>query len=171
MSGSGPRSLLVVAALLTALVVQVSLLSRLGLPGAVPDLVLVVVLAFGMAGGPLTGTIVGFCGGLLVDLAPPSMSIAGQGALVFALAGYAAGYLAAGRGWPGLRPVLAVAGLAAGALAALAVIGQLLSSPEVTWSRLPLLIGTEALYAGLLAMLVLPLVGLLYRGAAEHGRA
>lgn len=65
------RTLLSVALVVVALVIQVSVLARLHLPGAVPDLVLLTVLALALVYGHVGGALVGFGAGLLSDLAPP----------------------------------------------------------------------------------------------------
>ncbi|MCX8526745.1 MAG: hypothetical protein ORN20_01230, partial [Candidatus Nanopelagicales bacterium] len=49
-----------------AVIVQVTLLTRLGLPGATPDLVVVTVVALALALGRLPGAIAGFGAGVLV---------------------------------------------------------------------------------------------------------
>src|SRR5215472_4472914 len=84
----------VVVSLAVAVVVQVSVLNRLLLPGGgVPDLVLVLVCALALASGPVSGMVIGFAAGLSLDLAPPGSAMVGQYALVFCLAGWAAGRL------------------------------------------------------------------------------
>lgn len=54
-----------------AMVAQVSVLARLHLPGAVPDLLLLTVLGLALAYGHVGGCLVGFFAGLLADIAPP----------------------------------------------------------------------------------------------------
>lgn len=66
------RILLSATLIVVALVVQVSVLARLQLPGAVPDLVLLTVVALALAYGPVSGSLIGFTAGLLADLAPPA---------------------------------------------------------------------------------------------------
>ncbi|CAM5710287.1 hypothetical protein SBADM41S_00948 [Streptomyces badius] len=66
------RTLLVTALVVVALVIQVSVLARLQLPGAVPDLLLLTVLGLAFVYGPVSGSLIGFGAGLLADLAPPS---------------------------------------------------------------------------------------------------
>ena len=83
------RGLLSVATVLTALLLQSTVLSRLPLPGGAPDLLLVLVVAYALAEGPLSGTVTGFCAGLLADLT--SDHELGRTALVLALVGYVAG--------------------------------------------------------------------------------
>src|SRR3954469_18972209 len=74
-----------------ALVFQVSVLARLHLPGAVPDLMLLVVVSLAPPSGPMGGSVVGFGPGLLSDLAPPADHAAGRYALVLCVIGYLAG--------------------------------------------------------------------------------
>lgn len=165
-----PRVLLIVAALLTGLILQTTLLSRLGLPGATPDLVLVTVLVLAMAAGPGPGAVIGFGAGVLVDVAPPATGSIGQTAAVYAIAAFVAGHFTLDAGAFDLRSALAIAGLTAGVTFALSVTGALLSSPHVTWSAVPWFVVTAAVYAAVLALAVVPIIGVLYRGAADEGR-
>ncbi len=167
---TGPRAMIAVATVLTALIVQVAFLARLDLPGATPNLVLVVVLVLAAGGGPMMGTVVGFSAGVLVDLAPPAAGAVGQTAAVFAVAGFVAGHLTPDLGKPALDSVLSVAGLCGAALFGQVLISAIIGIPEVTWTRVPLLLATEVGYSAVLAIAVLPGIGLLYRGAVEEGR-
>ena len=72
------RMLLSATLVVVALVIQVSVLARLHLPGAVPDLVLLTVLALAMVYGHVGGALIGFAAGLLADLAPPADHAAGR---------------------------------------------------------------------------------------------
>ena len=81
--------------LLIAILIQLTVLNNLRLPGgAGPDLVLVVVVAVALTGGPMEGMLGGFCAGLALDVAPPATHLVGQYALVFCLVGYGCGLLA-----------------------------------------------------------------------------
>jgi rod shape-determining protein MreD len=114
------RVSLVLVSLVVAVVVQVSVLNGLLLPGGgVPDLVLVLVCTLAMVSGPVNGALIGFAGGLCLDLAPPGSELVGQYALVFCLAGLAAGRLQRVAG----RPAKHSAGLVATGLLALVVAG------------------------------------------------
>jgi hypothetical protein len=66
------RVALSAAVVLTSLVVQLTVLSRLALPGATPDLVLVAVVGLALAGGPGSGLLTGAAAGLATDLVPPA---------------------------------------------------------------------------------------------------
>lgn len=147
-----------VAALLlvAAVVVQVTVLTRVDLPGATPHLVLVTAAAIGAARGRIPGAVAGFAGGLLLDLAPPADHAAGQWALVLTVAGYLAGRLAADQG----RSIV-VRALAVGALAALATAGYLVVSTALGahWrppSELLVLLAATVAYAVVLALPAVP---------------
>ncbi len=96
------KALVVVAlpvALFAAVVVQLTVVNRLPLPGGVaPDLVLLLVTAVAVSTSPMTGLVTGFAGGLALDIAPPAAHYAGEYALVFCLAGYFAARIAGALG-------------------------------------------------------------------------
>src|SRR6266436_10357522 len=84
--------------ILTALLLQTTLLPHLALFRVVPDLMLVVVICIGLVRGPSSGATAGFVGGMLRDLlldAPTGLS-----ALAYVTVGYVVG------GGPALRPVV-----------------------------------------------------------------
>ncbi len=88
------RLVVVVAVLTVALLVQLTMVNGLPLPGGgVPDLVLLCVIVIGLTGGTQAGLVTGFCAGLALDLAPPATGLIGQYALVFCLIGYGCGRL------------------------------------------------------------------------------
>jgi rod shape-determining protein MreD len=136
------RKALVVAALpialFVAVVVQLTVVNRLPLPGGTaPDLVLLLVAAVAVCTGPMTGLLTGFAGGLALDVAPPATHDAGEYALVFCLVGYFAARIAAasaastGERKPWVELGLVAAAAAAGE-AGKAGLGLLLSDPDVT---------------------------------------
>jgi len=150
------RLVVAVLAVVGAVLLQVTLLSRLGLPGATPDLVLVVVLAFGAVRGPTTGAGVGFAAGLLVDLIPPSLGYFGLTALLLAIAGYLMGVVAERTGGVVAISLITVALISVGLVFGRAAIGTLLGDPRVSWGEVPGLALTEAVYTVILAALVIP---------------
>jgi len=88
-------ALVLLAIILVALaLVQVSLVGFLPTPWAVPDLVVVAVLALAIARGPLAGGLAGAGAGLVLDLIPPASGPLGGWMLVLALAGAALGRVA-----------------------------------------------------------------------------
>jgi rod shape-determining protein MreD len=155
------RFLLGAAAVITALLVQSAVLARLPLPGGPPDLLLVLVVAFALVEGPLSGTVTGFVSGLLADLGSDHQL--GRTALVYALVGYLAGLLHDDRPRSPLLPLATVAASAAGAVCAYAVEGLLLGDPRITGSAFWRSLGGTVTYSVLLTPLVVPVVGALVR--------
>ncbi|MCU1588403.1 MAG: rod shape-determining protein MreD [Frankiales bacterium] len=85
------RFLLGAASVVTALLLQLAVISRLPLPGAAPDLLLVLVVAFALAEGPMSGMVTGYVAGMLADAL--SVHEIGRLALAYAVAGYVTGML------------------------------------------------------------------------------
>jgi rod shape-determining protein MreD len=160
------RLLLGAAAVIVTLALQASVLPRLHLPYAEPDLVLLAVLALSAVWGPNIGALAGFLAGLAVDLAPPSVTAAGRHAIVLTLVGALAGRAAAEAHRSALRTSL-LAGLYAGAATlGNAVLGTLLGEGG-TLSSAGLVQGTLAcaLYTMVATPLVLPGLSALARRA------
>ena len=126
----------VAAAILVALVVQVSLLARFSFDGAQPDVMILQAIAAGFVAGPEKGAVVGFAAGLAFDvvLATPF----GLSAFVYTLVGYTVGVVAGSvirSSWWIAPTVVAVASAAGMVLYALVgeVLGQAtLSGPPLT---------------------------------------
>jgi rod shape-determining protein MreD len=76
-------------ALLGAVLVLVTLAARNVDP--VPDLVLVLVVAWGLLRGPVAGAAAGLLAGWILDLVPPGDAVLGAQALTYAVAGALAG--------------------------------------------------------------------------------
>lgn len=72
--------------LLTALLIQTTVLSRIRLFGVMPDFMLLVAVAGGITAGATRGAALGFTSGMLIDLFLPTPL--GLSALVFTLVGY-----------------------------------------------------------------------------------
>lgn len=154
---TGRRLLLGVVTVVTGLLLQTAVLARLPLPGGVPDLLLVVVVGFALAEGPLSGTLTGFAAGLLADLGADHEL--GRTALVYALVGYLAGLAVDDRTRSMLLPFGVVGLAAAGAVTTYALEGLMLGDPRIEWSSYwQALAGTTA-YCVLLTPLVVPIVG------------
>lgn len=153
------RQLLILGTtLLIAVMMQSSFLSRLGLPGATPDLILVSVVAVALAYGPAMGVVYGFAAGLLVDFSPSTQGIIGVNALLFMAAAFLSGRAINPRDRTVPLMIGLVAGTAAGVTLARAVLDSLLGQPTVVWANVPELMLTGALYAALLApLIVMPL--------------
>jgi rod shape-determining protein MreD len=154
------RRILMSAVLLAAAVVlQLTTINGLRLPGGgVPDLVLVVVAALGLASGPASGAIAGFAAGLALDLAPPASGLIGEYALVFVLVGWACGRLHATLARSAVLPIVIVA--AAAALAELMVAGLSLAlqSAQVSWAAVRQVLPASVSYDIAISPFVLYLV-------------
>lgn len=159
------RPVAVAAVLVGALVVDSAVLARLPVPGAAPALLLpVVVLAVGLVAGRSEGLLVGFLGGLGADLL--SDAALGRRALVLCLVGYAAGLTRGDRGRGPLATLVLVAtGTAAVGLLDL-TLGLLLGDPRARVGPVLTALPATAVYAAVLAALVVPLVVRLW--AAGH---
>ena len=147
-----------------AVVAQLTIVDRIAFPGgAGPDVVLLAVAALALAGGPMTGVLIGFWAGLALDVAPPGSHFVGQNALVFCLIGYACGLAADvpnSEGVPeqGRTALFEIVVTAAGAVlgeALAALLGAMLSDPRVTWSAIRHVLPVAVVYDVLLCPFVL----------------
>jgi rod shape-determining protein MreD len=159
------RIVLSAVAVVIALVAQVSVLARLHLPGAVPDLVLLTVLGLALSYGHVGGCLVGFFAGLLSDLAPPADHAVGRYALVLCLVGYAAGLVRPENGQlrTAAGPMLVVVGGAIATTLLYAGVGALVGDTAGAHVGLPKLVLTATVYDLLLAPFVVPLIMALAR--------
>ncbi|MFE3578948.1 rod shape-determining protein MreD [Streptomyces vinaceus] len=167
------RILLSATLIVVALVVQVSVLGRLQLPGAVPDLVLLTVVALALVYGHLSGALVGFAAGLLADLAPPADHAAGRYALVLCVIGYAAGLARpdSGRFRSAWGPMLTVVAAAIGSTLLYAGVGALVGDTAARHVGLTGLLFTATLYDLLLAPFTVPFIMALARRAENDPMA
>ncbi|MCX4629900.1 MULTISPECIES: rod shape-determining protein MreD [unclassified Streptomyces] len=167
------RILLSATLIVVALVVQVSVLGRLQLPGAVPDLVLLTVVALALVYGHLSGALIGFAAGLLADLAPPADHAAGRYALVLCVIGYAAGLVRpdSGRFRSAWGPMLTVVAAAIGSTLLYAGVGALVGDTAARHVGLTGLLFTATLYDLLLAPFTVPFIMALARRAENDPMA
>jgi len=166
------RALLSVVVLGTALMLQLTVVNRLPLPGAgAPDLVLLAVVALGLCGGPAAGAITGFCAGLALDIAPPGSYLIGEYALVFCLVGYACGWLRGVVSRSALLTIAAAMAAAAAGEALSAAVGLAVSDPQVTWPAVRQVLPAAIVYDAVLAPFVLYLVVRAVRLVDSLGRS
>ncbi|MDT9682951.1 rod shape-determining protein MreD [Streptomyces sp. TRM76323] len=161
------RILLSSTLVVVALVVQVSVLARLHLPGAVPDLVLLTVLSLSMVYGHVSGALIGFAAGLLADLAPPADHAVGRYALVLCVIGYVAGLTRPETGQPrsAAGPMVMVVAAAIGSTLLYAGVGALVGDTGARHVGLASLILTAVVYDLLLAPFTVPWIMALARRA------
>ncbi|HVE98356.1 MAG TPA: rod shape-determining protein MreD [Mycobacteriales bacterium] len=142
---SANRALVVVLFVFTALLVQTTVLSRLGFLGARPDLVLVVVVCLALTDGPGVGMFAGFGAGLLQDLL--SDHTLGMLALVLCCVGYAAGIVRAYLDRLAITtPMLFVGVATTGATLGFGALLALLGDPRVSPVGLVRSVALTALY-------------------------
>lgn len=137
--------------LLVAVLAVVALAARHLAP--VPDLVLVLVVAWALLRGPVVGAVAGLAAGWLLDLVPPGSGLLGVQALTYAAAGLLAGRFRVEGPVPAVRVGLVALGAAVlvegvGALRALVV-----SAPVD-----PALVGLRCLLTATVAAAVVPVV-------------
>ncbi|QNP63293.1 rod shape-determining protein MreD [Streptomyces genisteinicus] len=155
------RMLLSTTLVVVALVIQVTVLARLQLPGAVPDLMLLTVLGLAMVYGHVAGAFIGFGAGLLADIAPPADHAAGRYALVLCVIGYLAGLVKPENGQQ-LRsatgPMAVVVAAAIGSTLLYAGVGALVGDTAARHVGLGNLLFTAAVYDLILAPFTVPLI-------------
>ena len=156
------RALVSFVLVAVAVVVQLTIVDRIAFPGGGgPDLVLLLVAALALAGGPMAGVLTGFFAGLALDVAPPGSHFTGQNALVFCLVGYACGLLSddfSGDAEQGHTALFEIVVTAAGAVfgeALAALLGVMLSDPRVSWPAITHVLPAAVAYDVLLCPFVL----------------
>ncbi|MEU7641164.1 MULTISPECIES: rod shape-determining protein MreD [unclassified Streptomyces] len=163
------RILLAVPLVVVALIIQVGILARLQLPGAVPDLLMLVVVGLALVYGHVGGSLIGFGAGLLADLAPPADHAIGRYALVLCVIGYVAGLTKPDNGQhrSATLPLVVVIGAAIGSTLMYAGVGSLVGDTAARHVGLVGLLLSATLYDLLLAPFTVPLVMALAR-RTEH---
>ncbi|MFD5117968.1 rod shape-determining protein MreD [Streptomyces sp. NPDC058385] len=161
------RLLLSTTLVIVALVVQVCVLARLQLPGAVPDLVLLTVVGLALVYGHVGGAFIGFGAGLLADLAPPADHAAGRYALVLCVVGYLVGLAKPDNGQlrSAFGPMVVVVAAAIGSTLLYAGVGALVGDTSARHVGIGSLLFTAALYDLLLAPFTVPFIIALARRA------
>ncbi len=164
------RAALTAAAAILALTLESSVVPKLHLPYAVPDLTLLVALALAAEWGTAGGAAAGFLAGLIQDLAPPSLGAVGRHALVLTVVGALAGRAAREVRRSALRTSLRAGCYAALALILNTLIGLALGD-GIGLSRpgLLLALGAAALYTAVATPLVVPGLAALARRVAGGG--
>jgi len=156
------RALVSIVLTAVAVVIQLTIVDRIAFPGGGgPNLVLLLVAALALAGGPMAGVLTGFFAGLALDVAPPGSHFIGQSALVFCLIGYACGLLSddfSGDTEQGHTALFEIVVTAAGAVcgeALVALLGVMLSDPRVSWPAITNVLPATVAYDILLCPFVL----------------
>jgi rod shape-determining protein MreD len=157
--GSRRATIAIILALFAALLAQVSIVNRLALPIARPDLVLILLSCVAMERGPVFGAVAGFGIGIVADLA--STHAVGQSAVVLVAVGGAVGAIASGpagadASW--IAPLgLVTAASGVGILAEIAL-AAILGDASMTGAQAVSRALGAALYALVLSPLAVPVV-------------
>ena len=141
----------------TALVVHLSVLTRVRVGGVMPDLMLLLAVAGGITGGPLPGAVLGFVSGLSVDVFLETPL--GLSGLVFSVVGYGVGVAQAGilRSTWWIPMLTACVGSAAGEVL-FALAGAVVGTTPVDTAHLLLVVLVVGVTNALLAPLAVRLV-------------
>lgn len=160
--------LIIGGSVLAAVLIELTLLSRLDLPGATPDLVIVTVVAIALAMGPMQGVAAGFGAGVLIDLAPPADTLLGVNAIVYMAIGFVTGFVIDPR--DRTVPIeIGIVGLSASAATlGTAALDTLLGSGRVSWEEIPGMALSSALYAVIMAPVVIVGIAWIVRKATPE---
>ena len=143
--------------IVTLLLVQVTLLTRVRIFGVMPDIMLLLAISAGIIGGPSVGAVVGFGSGMAIDLFLQTPM--GLSALVFSLVGYVVGLVQANilrSAW--WIPVLTAALASVAAVVLFALAAAVVGEPETVSPRLILIAAVVAVDNALLAPVLIRVV-------------
>ena len=150
------RWLAAFAAVVVALVVQVSLFPHLAWHGIVPNLCLLVVVAAALTVDAPFALVLGFAAGLTLDLAPPADHIAGRWALALTIAAFLAARVRQDVKPTALAVVGTVAAASFVATSLFALTGVLLDDPTMSVTGLLEVVLVAVVWDVLLTPFVLP---------------
>ena len=165
---SAVRALVLTVVVLLAVVLQVTVFAGLSFDGVVPNLALLVVVAAALVRGPEYAAVLGFLGGLAIDLAPPTHHVTGRWALALVVVGYLAGRVRQDAGSSAVSAVLTVAACSFVGTSIFALSGMLLHDPAIPVGDALTVIPVAVLYDVLVTPFVLPLVMRLFRRMQPH---
>jgi rod shape-determining protein MreD len=166
------RALTALAAVVTALVLQVTVFPYVAWDGVVPNLVLLVVVAAALTRGPQFAVVLGFAAGVSLDLAPPADHVAGRWALALVLVGYLAGRVRQDQKPTTSTVVMTVAGASFIGSSVFALSGMLLGEPGGGVGGVLAVVLVAVLWDVLLTPFVLPpLMGMFRRLEPDRATA
>jgi rod shape-determining protein MreD len=150
------RWLVALAAVVLALVLQVSLFPHLAWHGIVPNLVLLVVVAAALTVEAPFALLLGFAAGVVLDLAPPADHLAGRWALALTVVAFLAARVRQDVRPTALAVVGTVAAASFAATSIFALSGMLLSDPALSVGALLEVVLVAVVWDVLLTPFVLP---------------
>lgn len=157
------RGIVSLVAVLVAVVLQVSLFPHLAFDGVVPNLVLLVVVGAALVRGPEFAAVLGFVGGVCIDLAPPADHVAGRWALALMVVGYLAGRVRQDMRPSAASVVLTVAAASFVGTSVFMLSGLLIGDTPFDVVGLLQIIGVALIWDVLLTPFVLPPIMALFR--------
>jgi rod shape-determining protein MreD len=162
------RALVVTVVLVLAVVLQVAVFSVMSFDGVVPNLALLVVVAAALVRGPEFAAVLGFLGGLAIDLAPPADHVAGRWALALVVVGYLAGRVRHDAGTSAVAALLTVGASSFIGTSVFALSGMLLHDPAIPVAEALRVIPVAVAYDVVVTPFVLPPVMRLFRRLKPH---
>lgn len=159
-----------VITILFAVIVQPTFLAGLGLAGATPDLVLVVVVCWAITKGPGVGAIAGFIAGFLIDVAPPGNHLMGIASIILVLVGYFIGIIGSGPSRSFVRP-LVISSIGATSFFVIRSIWAIFAGNSFSIYIFSINFLTQAIYAAALAIFVYPGITFLDRKLGPVSRS
>jgi len=162
------RSMVAAVVLVIAVVLQVAVFSVMSFDGVVPNLALLVVVAAALVRGPEVAAVLGFFGGLAIDLAPPADHVAGRWALALVVVGYLAGRVRHDAGTSAVAALLTVGASSFVGTSVFALSGMLLHDPAIPVAEALRVIPVAVCYDVLVTPFVLPPLLRLFRRLKPH---
>mgnify|MGYP003331507895 FL=1 len=145
---------------LSAAILQPTFLTKIFLPGATPDLGIVVVVCWALLKGPAIGAIAGFGAGFFIDVLPPGNHIMGISSIILTIMGYLIGILGQNQSRSLVRPLIVSASAATLFLIIRSFWGNL-NGMDFSLNIFAINFITQAIYASILTIFVFPLIGFL----------
>jgi rod shape-determining protein MreD len=143
--------------LLLFLIVELTVLDRLRVFGAGPDIMLLLAVVAGIVGGPRVGALLGFAAGIVLDLFLETPM--GLSALVFCLVGYAVGSIQGGvlrAAW--WIPIVTTLVASVAGVLFYAMVATVVGEPHLVTTHLLVVAGVVGIFNALVAPFALRLV-------------
>jgi rod shape-determining protein MreD len=164
------KYLALVFSIVIAAVLQPTFFAKLFLPGATPDILIVVLTSWALLKGPAVGAIAGFVTGFLIDVLPPGDHLMGISSIFLTIIGYLVGYMSQNQSRSIARPLIISASVANIFLIARSIWANI-SGSEFSLNIFAVNFLTQGIYAALLAVFIYPAIALLDKKLGPISRA
>jgi len=163
------RTVTLIVLVVTALLLQTTVFSRVTLMGAKPQFVYMITVLMAMLEGPSTGAVMGFAGGMAQDFLQNAPK--GVTALTLTLLGYMVGLVRQYIVTPSpLLPMVLVALGTFGGIIFYGIVSALIGEMHVGWAYMFKMAFMSGVYNGVLTPLVFPLLKRMTEGIAAPRR-